>query len=527
MTIQTRGLTKKYLLKTALDKVSVTFVGGKIHALVGENGAGKSTLAGILSGDIQPSGGELLLDGKATSFSSAKDALFQGIVLVHQRPMLASSITAKENIMLQQITRGKKSFFLHAPSTALLKLRDYWAPLLNLNATVKDLGGNLRFYTSLLGSLLMHPSVLLLDEPSAFLDSDERKELYAHLRSLADSGANIIVITHSQAEATNYADTVTLLRQGALEGHFLSSADYLRFLSEGGISREKRRTFAPAANTPHTSHHSAQPSATPSIGQDSATSFTETYEKPLSPALHLDARFLPRNVPALTVKGLSSRPKNRPVLLSADLTADFGQITAVTGLQEAAMDTLEDSVTGMENASAKGIITLTDKAGGHSIAANRLTPQFLRAHKAAIVPSDRNFRAANPNITVEQLLSVYTKKDTRQKAAALIREAAVNIRPEERVSNLSGGMLQRLILTRELSTNPAILILCNPLQGLDIASQGNLCKTLASLAQQGKAVVVIGTQDFPLTLCQKVYRLESGSTELIYENHFTQTEVDA
>ncbi len=481
-----------------MDSVSVTFAGGKIHALVGENGAGKSTLAGLISGDIQPTSGEILLDGKVTAFSSAKDALSRGIVLVHQRPMLASSITAKENMILQlQATQKKKSFFLHAPSEEMLSLRNKWAPQLNLNATVKDLGGNLRFYTSLLGSLLQHPSLLLLDEPSAFLDIDERKALYAHLRSLADSGTNIIVITHSHAEATRYADTITLLRQGALTGHFSSAEEYEHFLSEGGKS------------SPRSSLHFAPSSATPSNGGKG------------------DAATHPRNAPALSLAEVSSRPKNRPALLSATLSANYGQITAVTGLQEAALNTLEDTITGMETAWAKGFVTLTDGKASHTIAANHLSPQFLRAHKVAIVPSDRNFRAAHPSITVEQLLSVYTKTDTRKKAAALIEEAAVNITPEQYVSNLSGGMLQRLILTRELSTNPALLLLCNPMQGLDIEAQGNLCQTLTDLAAQGKAVLVIGTQDFPLTLCQKVYRLESGSTELIFDQTQSNEEVKA
>ncbi|MBQ7158392.1 MAG: ATP-binding cassette domain-containing protein, partial [Treponema sp.] len=227
---------------------------------------------------------------------------------------------------------------------------------------------------------------------------------------------------------------------------------------------------------------------------------------------------------ALTIQNVSSRPKNRPALLSASIAANYGEITAVTGLQEAALDTLEDTITGMETAYAKGLVTLTDSTGEHTIAANHLSPQFLRAHKTAIVPSDRNFRAANPAVTVEQLLTVYTKTDIHQKAAALIAEAQVNITPEQLVSNLSGGMLQRLILTRELSTQPALLILCNPMQGLDIEAQGNLCKTLTNLAAQGKAIIVIGTQDFPLTLCQKVYKLESGNTELVFENNFTAAE---
>ncbi|MBQ6781036.1 MAG: ATP-binding cassette domain-containing protein [Treponema sp.] len=489
MTIETRELTKNYPLKTALDNVSVTFADGKIHALVGENGAGKSTLVALLAGDLQPSAGEILLDGTPVHFATPKDALAQGIVLVHQRPMLASALTAKENIILQlQSTRTKKPFFLHAPTAEMLTLRNEWTPALNLNALVKDLGGNLRFYTSLLGALLQHPRVLMLDEPSAFLDMDERLSLYMHLRSLADTGTNIIVITHSPTEATTYTDTITHLHDGKIV--------------EGGSLPLAPKQVAPRI--------------VPASSADSLR-FVACPLPPLrgkSPVTPPSSLRTPRS-PALALTDVSARPKNRPALLSATIAAEYGEITAVTGLQEAAMDTLEDTVTGMQSASAKGMVTLTDGSGSHTIRANKLSPQFLRQHGAAIVPSDRTFRAAHPKITVEQLLSVYTKSDTRAKSAALIAEAGVNITPDQLVSNLSGGMLQRLILTRELSARPRLLILCNPMQGLDTQAQANLQKTLTDLAAQEKAILILGTQDFPLSLCHKVYRLEAGKTELV------------
>lgn len=485
MTVETCGLTKSYPLKTALDRVSVSFAGGKIHALVGENGAGKSTLARLLCGDLLPTAGKILLDGTPVAFASPKDALRAGIVPVHQRPLLATAITAHENIILQvQKTSAQKPLFLHKPTAELRALRDRWAEHLNLGALVKDLGGNMRFYVSLLGALLRKPRVLLLDEPSAFLDSTERSRLYQNLRALADGGTNIIVITHSRAEATTCADSVTLLQNGALIAQFASPQDYDGWLKQ---------------------HPAVAPNETPGRGT------------PLTP---LSA---PQKS-ALTVTHLSSLPKNRPALLDASLTAAYGAITAVTGLKEAALDTLEDALTGMECASAKGFVTLTAADGTRTtVRASKLTPRLLRAHRTAIVPSDRTFRAAHPDITVEQLLSVYAKADPRGTALRLIRRADVHITPEQSVAHLSGGMLQRLILTRELATAPALLILCNPMQGLDIQAQATLCQTLVALARAGKAVLIVGAQDVPLSLCQNVYALESGMLHL----RFAATEVSA
>ncbi|MDE7392430.1 MAG: ATP-binding cassette domain-containing protein [Treponemataceae bacterium] len=503
MTVETRGLTKSYPLKTALDRVSVSFAGGHIHALVGENGAGKSTLARLLCGDLLPTAGSILLDGTPVAFASPKDALRAGIVPVHQRPLLTTAITAHENIILQvQEARAKKPLFLHAPTAELRSLRDRWAEHLHLNALVKDLGGNMRFYVSLLGALLRKPRVLLLDEPSAFLDSSERTRLYQNLRTLADGGTNVIVITHSRAEATTCADSVTLLQNGTLIAQFDSPKDYDDWLKQH------------PAIAPNEMHGGE---SLPPAPKQSFSASPSPRGAPLTPPSAPQKN-------ALAVMHLSSLPKNRPALLDASLTAAYGAITAVTGLQEAALDTLEDALTGMETASAAGFVTLTAADGASTtVRASKVTPRLLRAHRTAIVPSDRTFRAAHPDITVEQLLSVYAKTDPRGTALRLIRRADVHITPEQSVAQLSGGMLQRLILTRELATAPALLMLCNPMQGLDIQAQATLCQTLVALARAGKAVLILGTQDFPLSLCQTVYALESGVLHL----RFAATEIPA
>ncbi len=469
MKIQTHELTKSYLVKTALDKVSTVFDTGKIHALVGENGAGKSTLATILSGDKQPTSGKIFIDGREVYFSSAHDALGEGIVLVHQRPMLAESLSAKENIILNLQTTKSKSFFIHKPSAELLKLKEKWVPELNLNSCVKDLGGNMRFYISLLGSLLRHPKCLILDEPSAFLSSPERQVLYKNLRECAQNGMNIIVITHSKAEATTYPDTVTLLKDGSLVRQFESHDTYKDFLQSSHIQPQEESTQS-AIN-----------------GSGNSVCFE--------------------------FKNVSARPKNKPLLLQADITACYGQITAVTGVKEAALETLEDIITGINPYYAKGTAAFTDRDGKThcvNLARAAFTTGFLRKHGTAIVPSDKTFRASNPDITIEQMLTIYQKNC----AADLIAKACVNAAPNQYVKALSGGMLQRLIVEREISLNPNLIILCNPMHGLDIQSQSRLCKRLVALAQDQKAVLLIGAADFPLSLCSKVYTLESGRTHL-------------
>mgnify|MGYP002624718913 CR=1 FL=1 len=504
MTIEARSITMQYTLKTALDGVSVTFGAGKIHALLGENGAGKSTLAGVISGAIVPTAGTLLVDGERVRFSKPRDALERGIVLVRQRPLLSTALTARENIRLQLKGRANAK----AALGALDELCRSWSPSLPLDVAVRDLGGNHRFYSSLLGALLLRPRFLLLDEPSAFLDLDERRTLYERLRDASLDGMTVLVITHSSAEAATYADTVTVLKRGTLFRYYADAAQYREALAAESVDvphGEQVQANVTHAGTPQAISSRA------SMPQSTSAGVAST----------------PR--PCFVLSHASCRPKNRPALLDAELCACYGEITAVSGLKEAALDTLEDLVTGMQTDGARGTAQLfpppaTQAAADADaraltlqLARGALTARFLRRHHTAIVPSERTFRASNPALTVEQMLCACTPTaKTAALADALIAQAGVNITRREKAANLSGGMLQRLILARELSAKPDFVILCNPLQGLDLRGQREMTARIVQLAAAGKAVLLVGAADFPLSLCARVYALESGVCKLSF-----------
>ena len=464
MTIELENICHSYKLKTVLQNVSLTFQGGKIHALLGENGAGKSTLAKILSASIQMTSGKIKIDGKEVTFKNQADVIRAGIVIVHQRPLLASSLNTWENV---QLAEGKK-----IKRETLEELKIEWAPSLNLKAKIRDLGGNNRFYASLLSALVKNPSCLILDEPSAFLDSPERSFLYSRLKDFCSKGKTVIVITHSMAEAAKYSDTVRILREGVLWRDYSSASDF---------SNEYEKSTGS-----HSENYSLK-------------------EKEVNPCL----AFI----------HASSRPRNKSLLLDATIEANYSEITAVIGLKEAAIDTLENLVCGMDEENPSGFIEYTDKDGKVErldLSRKKYSVAFLRKHGAAIIPSDKTFRASNPKLTVAEMLSTYQKKYSRAFCMSLIEEAKVNIEPEELCSNLSGGMLQRLILARELSTKPSLIIFCNPLHGLDVESQSELIIKTIQLANEGTAILIVGAQDFPLTSCSRVYSLEEGVTSLSF-----------
>ena len=207
MTLELRDISLRYSKKIVLQNLSIRFEGAKIHALLGENGAGKSTTANIICGELQPDSGELFLDDKPVSFVNPKAAIEHGICYVHQTPMLADSISVRENLLLGIKKEYQKNI---DPVTKM------WIPTLNLATRVKELSGGMRFFIALCSALIKQPKLLLLDEPTALLDDTQKAFLFENLTTLAQNGMNIILITHNMDEAEKYCDTIDFLEEGKL-----------------------------------------------------------------------------------------------------------------------------------------------------------------------------------------------------------------------------------------------------------------------------------------------------------------------
>ncbi len=498
MDLAIEKLTVKYPRKTVLDNVNFRFRAGQIHALLGENGAGKSTALAVMYGEKIPQEGKILLDGTEVRFSSPDQALAAGISCVHQRPLLANSISVGENLRL---AAGFKSWKMNRKKAAALAAE--WMPEVRLSALVRNCGGDTRFFAALVCALMTNPGILLLDEPSALLDTAQRNFLYKKLKLLAAGGMNIIIITHSIAEAVSAADTITILAEGKIVAEFSAGKtvpSVIKDILTGNPSR-KEKTEIPA-DTPaaHTGRNSGEAAKNPAI--------------------------------RLEFTGISARPSNRPAVFGINLSAHSGEITLVTGLQENGLGTLEDIITGMADFPVQGKIRI-ESAGCRSaensqppvntatfsadLARKPLSPYILRkktGFRIGIIPSDRIYRASNPELSIIQLLTsefnFKAESERRDFAEKIIRKAQVNVRPEEKCAVLSGGMLQRLILERETILKPQILILCEPLQGLDVQAAGKICSRLSESAAEGCAAVVLAADDFPAGICGQKYSLADG-----------------
>lgn len=451
---------------TALDGVTLAFMPGEIHTILGENGAGKSTLVHILSGLHQPSRGCIRIGGQAFCFNSPSDALTAGIAMVHQRPLLSDNITVLENILI-----GFPDLFLHRKRNkkTIAELAAQWHIPINLDAPAHTLTASQRMYTALLGALFRKPDFLILDEPAAVLAPEEREQFFLAMQNSRKSGLGIILITHKIEEAVRWSDRISVLRRGRLI--------YTELLQQTGQTRVE--TLELLENLIE-----GEKTTQASVSTNSNT-------EPLSG----DVNF--------SVLNLTADNAHRNPIYNISFTARQGTVTGIFGLAGSGIETLEDILTGMIRADS-GTITIAHTAFN----APDINPAILRKYRVAFVPSDRGFRAAHLSLTISDMLIPYqctnfflTRKDNAVFVKNILDSEEIDARPTRTVQTLSGGQLQRLILRRELAVQPDILILSNPEWGLDIRSTNLLRERLTQAATSGMTVILLNDSLDSLSEC--------------------------
>lgn len=408
--LELKNICLTYSYKKVLCGVNASFEEGKIYSLLGENGAGKSTLAHIICGDLRADSGSLILNGQKLNFDSAGQALKKGIGCVHQRPLLATSISVWENLQLGNNHLKKKD-----AETLLKNL----IPGVKMKTLVKNLNPSQKFFVSLAGILLKNPEILILDEPTALLEPKQADFLFEILKQKTAAGMTILVITHNLNEAICKTDGIVILR----DGNVIASGNSRDFTE----SKIRALMFDQAG--PHTAF----------------AVNTEILDPHTAPTVNTD------------VSGPHTALSLPPPLIQKLYTTES-----------------ENRLTGMDS----------DKI------------RELRKEGTAIIPSDRTFRASNPDLTILQLTTTYktelSKKALTEYARKITQKAGVNIHLDEKVNCLSGGMLQRLILQRELDLNPKKIIFCSPYQGLDSDAVCKLNKIIAEQIKKGTKIILAG-----------------------------------
>jgi ABC-type uncharacterized transport system ATPase subunit len=456
--VELRGITKRFPGVVANSDINITVRRGTVHALVGENGAGKSTLMKTLYGMHQPDEGTITVNGSQVTFHSPADAIAVGIGMVHQHFMLADNLTVWENIVLGAEQMGSGGRLDVKGSRAKIDdLARRYGLVVDSGALVEILGVGPRQRVEILKVLYRGAKILILDEPTAVLVPQEVDELFDNLRELKSEGLTIIFISHKLDEVRHIADEITVIRRGTTVGTADPKTVTNRQLAEMMVG-------------------SALP--VPELRESTVTDRV---------VLQLSA-----------VRVAGGVIGGRDVLSDIDMTIHAGEVLGIAGVEGNGQAELVDTVMGIRPL-AGGTIELAGKDIGRLSTANR------REAGVGFIPEDRQRQGLilEGSLWENRILGHQTRRpssrgflldrsaakaDTRRIVEEFdVRTPSIDVT----AASLSGGNQQKLIVGREMSENPVLLIASHPTRGVDVGAQAAIWDQLRTARAAGLAVLLI------------------------------------
>lgn len=447
-----RNVAKSYGSVHALKGVNFDIHRGQVTTLFGENGAGKSTLMKVLSGVIQPSSGEIILDGEPVSFTSAADASRRGISIIHQELSLATNLSVRDNIFLGREIPGPSGVnFAEEERRArelMLELEQDVDPL----TPVEDLRLGQQQIVEIARALSVDSRILIMDEPTSALSATEVEVLFKVIRDLTARGVSIVYISHHLEEALQITDHAVVLRDGTMTAYAPRSDIDLAWIVRNMVG----------------DHYDL---GSPPTGYE----FGET---------------------ALSVKSLTVPDATAGFNLVDKLSLDVkaGEIVCIYGLMGAGRTELLETLAGRLKASSGEILMNGQDMSGLTIA------ERIEAGMA-LVPEDRQRDGLVQTMTVGQNLSLASianftrglftsRKLERTLVGDTIRRVTVKTDgPGAMIGSLSGGNQQKVVIGKMLATGPKVILLDEPSRGIDIGAKAEVFRLLAEGARQGLAVV--------------------------------------
>jgi len=447
-------ITKKFPGVLANDQVEFQARRGEIHALLGENGAGKSTLMNILIGLYWPDEGEILIDSKPVNLRTPRDAVQAGVGMVHQHFRLVPTLTVAENITLGMQSEG----FWWRPGAVEGKIADLsekYGMAVDPQAKIWQLSVGEQQRVEIMKMLYRGAQILILDEPTAVLTPQEVRELFRNLRQLANSDKAVIFITHKLHEVMAYADRITVLRGGRSVAVREKNKTSIRELAQLMVGKEIVNEIE-------------KPDA----------DFGETI-------LRLEA------VSALNDKGL-------PALRKIAFSIQKGEILAFAGVAGNGQRELAEVITGLRPVTA-GKIYLRDKD------ITRYGVREIIEAGVGYIPEDRKGMGLIPNMAVMENVMLKSYRDRSVCPGWLLDHKAIRQKSQELVTAfgvktatldcpvrlMSGGNLQRLVLAREISARPKLIIANYPARGLDVAATEAIHQMLVDQRNQGASILMV------------------------------------
>jgi general nucleoside transport system ATP-binding protein len=456
--VELRDITKTFGDVVADDHVDLGVLAGEVHALVGENGAGKTTLMKVLFGLYPPDSGEILIDGQPAHISGPQDAIARGIGMVHQHFMLLPSLTVAENIILGMEPSRGGMLDLEAARALTRELSTRYGLRVDPDARVENLSVGLRQRVEILKVLARRAGVLILDEPTAVLTPQETDDLFGILRELVAGGMTIIFITHKLREVMEISNRVTVMRAGKKVGTVQTTETSPRELARMMIGRD----YIPIV-----------------------------HKTPASPG-----------EPVLEVSGLvTSDERGVEVLAGVDLIVRAGEIVGIAGVEGNGQTELVEVLTGLRRAGG-GQVSLNGKD-----ILNR-SPRTIRESRVAFIPEDRlkHGVAAAASIRDNLVMGRYYRPPLTRGpfllpgritafARDLVRRFDIRTRDVRLpASSLSGGNMQKLVVARELSSTPALLIAAQPTRGVDIGAIEAIHARIVEERDRGTAILVVSAE---------------------------------
>ena len=458
MSLELRGITKRFGALVANDSIDLAVADGEIHAILGENGAGKSTLMNIVYGLLAPDEGTISVGGKVITINSPLDALAAGIGMVHQHFMLIPVFTVAENILLgHEKTKGPGLLDLETARQEILRVSAEFNFDIDPDELVENLPVGLQQRVEIIRALIYDAKVLILDEPTAVLTPQETDELLRNMKKLKATGTSIVFITHKLREVKEAADRITIIRRGKVVG-----------------------------------------TASPSASQEELASMM--VGRPVSLDVEKKAPTLGKVM--LEVKNLHiSDHTGRTLVKNISFELHAGEILAVAGVQGNGQSELAEAIVGLQE-HVTGSISLDGQDISHSSVREALHSGI------AFVPESREEDGLIGSFSIEENLILDLHDLPPYAKGPVISQTVVATEAEKRIkefdirtqsakdsaSSLSGGNKQKVVLARELSRPVKLVVASQPTRGLDVGSIEFVHERIIAERDSGRAVLLFSTE---------------------------------
>lgn len=476
--IEMRDITKVFGGFVANDKINLHLRKGEIHALLGENGAGKSTLMNMLAGLLEPTSGEIAVNGQVVNLDSPSKAASLGIGMVHQHFMLVEAFTVAENIILGSELTKNGVLDIAGASKEIKALSERYGLAVDPSAKVADISVGAQQRVEILKTLYRGADILIFDEPTAVLTPSEIDELMAIMKNLVKEGKSIILITHKLDEIRAVSDRVTVIRRGksieTVEIAGATNADLAEMM----------------------------------VGRSVSFKTEKQASKPKEVVLSIKDLVVNENRGVPAVKNLS-------------LDVRAGEIVGIAGIDGNGQSELIQALTGLRKVESGSIELKGDSIVG-------LHPRQITELSVGHVPEDRHRDGLILEMMISENIALQTYyKEPHSKngilnysnitsyAKKLMEEFDVRAASElVPAAALSGGNQQKAIIAREIDRDPDLLIVSQPTRGLDVGAIEYIHKRLIEERDNGKAVLVVSFElDEILNVSDRIAVIHDGKIQ--------------